>query len=102
MSLRAKEREATRAVLAAEMGQPCEIEPPGPHDGHHMHIDGNAVICSCGQVGGCFSFIPDARFWSDDPAEVEAANREYQEYVDSISCAICGKRGVVAERDWGV
>jgi hypothetical protein len=101
MSLRAKEREAARAALAPEIPEPCEIEPPGPHPGHHTHVEGNATVCSCGTVWGCFSFVPDPRYWSDDPAEVAAAQREHQEYVDSISCAICGKRGVIAERDWG-
>lgn len=74
---------------------------PSAHEGHHTHVEGNGFVCSCGQMFGIFSFVPDPRFWSDDPAEVEAAQREHQEYVDSISCSICGKPGVVAGQDWG-
>jgi hypothetical protein len=46
--------------------------------------------------------VPDPRFWSDNPAEVEAANREHAEWLDSISCSICHKPGVQAERDFGI
>lgn len=74
---------------------------PSLHEGHHTHVEGNGFVCSCGQFWGIFSFVPDPRLWSDDPGEPEAARREHQEYVDSISCSVCGKRGVVAEQDWG-
>lgn len=92
-----------RAAERAHANPDHESRPDAPnaHEGHHTHVEGNGTVCSCGQVWGIFSFIPDPRLWSDDPAEVEAAQREHQEYVDSISCSICGKRGVVAERDWG-
>jgi hypothetical protein len=100
--------EFSRRTLAewdADMEPACETgdpDMPDGHQGHHMHVEGNMFICSCGTGMGVFSFVPDPRFWSDDPAEVEAANREMQEWFESISCSVCHKPGVQAERDWGV
>lgn len=96
MAARAAERAARRKVE-----EPPEAPAPG-HEGHHGHIQGNGVMCSCGACFGCFSFAPDPRYWSDDLAEREQAAREDADFEAWISCRICGQRGVVYEGDFGV
>jgi hypothetical protein len=96
MAARAAERAERRRAA-----EPPEPDMPTGHEGHHNHVRGNGIDCSCGEVGGCFSFAPDPRYWSDDPAEVAAVRREEDDYAAWISCRICGERGVVAEEDWG-
>ena len=83
---------------ACEIGDPDAI--PG-HYGHHTHVPGNGIVCSCGQMFGIFSVVPDPRFWSENPQERAAAQEDAEAYEASISCSICGERGVVAEDDWG-
>lgn len=97
----AGERHDAERARANPRHGPHDEPGVGAHEGHHTHVAGNGFVCSCGQFWGLFSFVPDPRYWSSDPAEVEAAQREHQEYVDSISCSVCGMRGVVAEQDWG-
>jgi hypothetical protein len=83
----------------------CQIgapEMPAGHQGHHVHVEYNAFVCSCGAGLGCFSFVPDPRWWSDDPAVVDEVRREEDAWRASISCSYCGRSGVVAEEDWGV
>jgi hypothetical protein len=71
------------------------------HGGHHSHVRGNVVLCSCGEVFGCFSFAPDPRLWSDDPAECAQARREEDDFQAWIICRTCGERGVIAAEDFG-
>ena len=82
---------AGRHVFIPPLDDCCEIgEPdylPG-HYGHHRHIEGNAFVCSCGELQGVFTIVPP------DP-------EEWARHVASISCSICGNPGVVAEEDWG-
>lgn len=99
----ARHHERTQAqplerVDACEIGDPDYL--PG-HYGHHMHIEGNASVCSCGAVMGCFSFVPDPRYWSDDPAEVEQARREEADWLAWVRCSVCGLHGVQYEGDFG-
>ena len=92
MALRTAERTARRKAAEAE----AETGLPG-HEGHHAHVQGNGLICSCGEIGlGCFSFVPDGRWWSDDPAERAAVEREEADWQAWISCWICGEPGVTA------
>lgn len=76
MSLRARDRlrdEAQRDMFA-------QHNDSSEH--HHQHLDGTALVCSCGTFGGviCVAFPPEA----DD-----------EDWGDTLSCEICGKRGVV-------
>lgn len=91
-------------VFIPPLDDACEIGDPDSfpgHYGHHTHVQGNGFICSCGLVFGCFSYVPDPRLWSENPAERSAAQEDAEAYEASISCSICGMRGVVAEEDWG-
>ena len=102
-------RMAARAAARAEAGpaewvDACEIGDPDylpGHYGHHTHVQGNGTVCSCGQVWGCFSFVPDPRYWSGDPAEVAQAEREEADWLAWVRCSLCGMRGVQYEGDWG-
>jgi hypothetical protein len=95
MAARAAERERRKASAAPEPPEPCM---PSGHEGHHWHVQGNGMICSCGHLaGGVFSYMPDPRFWSDDPAERAQAEREETDWQAWISCRICGAPGVTAE-----
>jgi hypothetical protein len=69
MSGRARERMAREARAEREND---------PHAGHHSHLRGTMVECSCGEFGGvtCVAFGEDY-----DPAK--------------LSCRICGEPGVV-------
>lgn len=50
---------------------------PDPHAGHHQHLEGTGVICSCGEfIGVTCVIIPD----------------DFDE--TAISCSICGQVGV--------
>jgi len=100
MSRRAAERERRHPLEPADACQIGDPDMPPGHAGHHEHVQGNAFVCSCGEVTGCFSFAPDPRLWSGDPAEVEAAGREHQEWAAGLSCSICGATGVTALDDF--
>jgi hypothetical protein len=91
---KAAEKAAEAAVREARGGYD-ETGLPG-HEGHHIHVQGSMLICSCGTGLGCFSFIPDPRIWSDDPAVRAAAEREEADWRAWISCWICGQPGVTA------
>ena len=76
---------------------------PDGHEGHHRHAKNNYTICSCGEVTGGVSTIAfDPRWWSDDPAERAAVEREEADFQAWISCHVCGMPGVVAEDVFGV
>jgi hypothetical protein len=101
MAQRAAQRsmaEPIEPVQACQIGDP---DMPDGHRGHHKHVIGNGIVCSCGETFGIFSFVPDPRTWSDDSAERAALERETREWRESISCSICGERGLMAEQDWG-
>jgi len=77
---------AAARALPLEPVEVCEIgdpDMPAGHRSHHQHVDGNAFVCSCGQIRGVFTVALDERYWSGDPAEVEAARRDHQAYIDS-------------------
>jgi hypothetical protein len=61
------------------------------------------AICSCGTVFDFFKFWCDPRGASADPADWAEARSEYDGWIASISCSICGKPGVLAEDEaaWG-
>lgn len=101
MAIRHAERAARRR--AAEPPEPPEPDMPPGHEGHHWHVKGSGTICSCGElVGGVFSWTPDPRIWSDDPAEVAAVEREESDFQAWICCHICGEHGVVADDVFGI
>lgn len=58
------------------------------HGGHHRHLQGTAVYCSCGQFEGitCVAFPPE---WA------AMAGEEIQAAIDAQACSICGERGVL-------
>jgi hypothetical protein len=91
-----EERMAARAA-ARRAAEPPEPSEPSGHEGHHGHYDGNLSVCSCGHVWGCFSFVPDPRCWSDDPAERDQLEREETDWRAWISCYKCGAPGVTAD-----
>ena len=75
MAARAQARAAAREL---------EAEEPDEHDGHHQHLRGTMVECSCGEELGitCVA-LP--------PLETEEEKREFW---DSLACRECGKKGV--------
>jgi hypothetical protein len=56
--------------------------------GHHWHVRGNWFECSCGTPGGVFTIAIDEDF-------------DYEAYLASISCSICGEPGVTAADEPG-
>jgi hypothetical protein len=109
MAARAAERAAGRsAAEAAERegrrasGEPGNVGVPG-HKDHHWHVKSNYTICSCGElIGGAFTVALDQRWWSDDPAERAAVEREEADFQAWITCRYCGQVGVIADDDFGV
>lgn len=90
----ASEKARRREIIAAGH----DPDMPEGHEAHHWHTRGNGYECSCGQlIGGIWSFIPDARLWSGDPAERAQAEREEADWLAWISCHICGDPGVTAQ-----
>jgi len=81
MSARAQER---MALIAAEEARIAEENDP--HRGHHGHLRGTAVECSCGEFQG----LACVAFPRLDTEEERAA------YRASLVCRICGERDVVA------
>jgi hypothetical protein len=96
MAARTAAREAARHPAPRP-----EADWPAGHEGHHEHVQGNGIICSCGECLGVFTVALDPRFWSGDPAERAAAAREHTDFQAWISCRHCGRRGVVAAEDFG-
>lgn len=91
---REREKARRREIIAAGL----DPDMPEGHEAHHWHTRGNTHQCSCGQLpGGIWSFIPDARLWSDDPAERAQAEREEADWLAWISCYTCGEPGVTAQ-----
>lgn len=72
-----EERMAAKAELRAAAAKAAKPDPRAGHEGHHTHLSGTCVYCSCGEFQGvtCVAFIP-----GDDPRE--------------WSCDVCGARGV--------
>lgn len=78
MARRAAERE--RARLEAEQ------DTPDGHEGHHTHLRGSAVSCSCGaDFGVTCVVLPDF----SSRAEAEA-------WWSSLACSVCGEPGVTS------
>jgi hypothetical protein len=69
---------------AAEAEDYLREKADDPHAGHHTHLDGGSVYCSCGQYLGMTTFAAEDL---DDP-RARAAR-------ESRACTICGKPGVV-------
>lgn len=100
MAARAAVRERRRAAERdAQYPQPPAI--PG-HEDHHTHANmSGGVVCSCGLFLGQACIVPDSRFWSEDPAEVEQARREDEDFRAWVTCRVCGQTGVVLDDDFG-
>lgn len=58
------------------------------HAGHHTHLTGTMVQCSCGEDFGvtCVAFPPE--WFEMTPEQVEAE-------INKIRCSACGKPGMV-------
>jgi hypothetical protein len=78
MSIKAKARMATAAQAEREREKNL-------HAGHHEHLEGTSVACSCGEFFGVTTVAFPKEAWDDPEA-----------YRRSLSCRICGKEGVVA------
>ena len=79
-------------------GLPEPVDYPG-HETHHWHVRYGICCqtCSCGELaGGFWSFVPDDRCWSDDPAEVARMRREDDDFRAWVTCCYCGETGVTA------
>jgi len=93
-----KREEAEEARRQEVIAAGFDPDMPEGHEAHHWHARGNGYECSCGQLhGGIWSFVPDARWGSDDPAEVAQVRREETDWLAWISCYICGAPGVTAQ-----
>jgi len=59
-------------------------EMPDEHEGHHRHLNGSMVECSCGEESGviCVAF------------PVFGTDEESDAFWDSLACRECGKKGV--------
>lgn len=115
MAARAAERaarEKAQAEAAEAAGRERRIaeglpEPtswPG-HEAHHLHVraGANYRTCSCGEdEPGCWTVADDARYWSDDPAQVAQAQREDDDFRAWVTCCYCGETGVTADDVLGV
>ncbi len=100
MAVRAAERAARRKAE-----EPPEPDMPPGHEGHHSHVPFgyNFTVCSCGVAdGGCWSFVPDSRCWSEDPAVRAQLAREEADFEAWLTCRICGQEGVMAAEDFGI
>ena len=81
-----EERMAARAAVRRERAEAAERareEANDPHAGHHGHLIGTAVYCSCGEFEGitCVAF--------------PGATREEWKALGAVSrCEACGQRGV--------
>jgi len=75
------DRAAKRAIERAA------ADPARSHYGHHQHLDGDEVYCSCGEDRGVITYVIPQE-WLDHP-ELE------DEWRASISCDVCGKKGVI-------
>jgi len=69
--------------MAAEEARIAEENDP--HRGHHGHLRGTAVECSCGEFQGitCVAF-PDL-----------STEEKWAAWEASQVCRVCGQRGVV-------
>lgn len=72
MAMRAAERQ-----MAADAEEFLRDQANDPHVGHHTHLRGTAVYCSCGEDRGVTCVV------IEDGLD-----------LDSLSCGICGQRGV--------
>ena len=91
MSARAAERERGAPLEPADACEIGDPDMPEGHRGHHQHVEGNAFVCSCGNgIFGVFSImLPD---WTAE---------QFDAYHESISCSVCGAKGVIAAQDFG-
>lgn len=92
-------------VFMPPLDDACEIEDPDyrpGHYGHHTHVQGNADVCSCGEIRGIFSIALEPGLWSDNPAKREQAEREECDFIAWVQCDICGQRGVVNAEHFGI
>jgi hypothetical protein len=99
-------RAAARKATALPVPEPGEMSIHEEHTaaGHHWHVESNWTVCSCGdpRTTGVFTVSVDSRYWSEDPAELAAVQREEADFEAWISCMHCGKRGVIADDVFGV
>lgn len=80
-----EDRMAARAAERAHQAA-AQDAASDPHAGHHAHLRGTMVECSCGERFGVTTVaIP----FFDSPGEAQA-------FLDQLSCHLCGERGVAA------
>ena len=82
---RMSQRSAARERRRQEAEREAEVDE---HAGHHTHLIGTTVECSCGADFGvtCVAYPPE--WWSATPEQRQAMD-------DALSCRICGKQGMV-------
>jgi hypothetical protein len=73
---------------AAEAEQRRAEEENDPHRGHHAHIEGTCVVCSCGENFGvtCVALPPELAELSPEEAQ--------RWWTENVRCSVCGKPGV--------
>lgn len=78
MAARAARRAAEREFRGPDVDDDGVDRAPAAHQGHHFHLRGTGVKCTCGADFGvtCVAFSDD---WHPD---------------DDV-CSVCGERGVV-------
>ena len=75
----ARERKRQEAEREAEQDE---------HAGHHTHLIGTTVECSCGADFGVTCVAYPEEWWTMTPTQQTA-------WEESLTCRICGKRGMV-------
>lgn len=96
MADRAREREAAReaAIPRDENGERLD----DPHRGHHSHLDGTAVYCSCGEFRGVTTVAFPDWMWNKGPEWTWFIQSPYRRlrFWWSVRCRVCGKHGVAS------
>jgi hypothetical protein len=80
MAARAKERR-----VKAETEARRTEDANDPHGGHHEHLDGTAVYCSCGEFLGV-TCVAVPFFETEEEAKA---------YYNGLGCPLCGTTGLV-------
>jgi hypothetical protein len=78
-----EDRMAQRSAAKDRARQPADDE----HAGHHLHLIGTTVQCSCGQDFGVTCVAFPEELWKMTLEQVH-------EWFGSLSCSACGEKGV--------